>query len=312
MEYREMQYLSRNLIDGFGKFILEDGRVHPNILLFGTVTGRLAIREPAVQTIPKHSKNAKAIRRIFLPDIGDVIIDVDYSNLELYMAHHLTGDEALLEALQKDLHRMTAAAMYMKDYEEVSDAERQSAKPVNFGAGYNIGAGKLSRDINLIGITGGQKSKAQAFLDAFWSKYTTWDKGRHEWMREALENCELRTELGRVRRWSLITKDNLWKVNNQACNFKGQSMASDLCLTSLIRLQEELTERGLGRVMLTVHDSLVFSIHKDKVHEAVPIIKEIMTTPIFETKTPFKVDVQVGLNYGDMDSYDPNKDYTLI
>lgn len=312
MEYREMQYLSRNLIDGFGKFILEDGRVHPNILLFGTVTGRLAIREPAVQTIPKHSKNAKAIRRIFLPDLGDVIIDVDYSNLELYMAHHLTGDEALLEALQKDLHRMTASAMYLKSYEEVSDAERQSAKPVNFGAGYNIGAGKLSRDINLIGITGGEKSKAQAFLDAFWSKYTTWDKGRHEWMREALENCELRTELGRVRRWNLITKDNLWKVNNQACNFKGQSMASDLCLTSLIRLQDRLTELSLGRVMLTVHDSLVFSIHKDKVHEAVPIIREIMTTPIFETTTPFKVDVQVGPNYGDMDAYDPNNDYALI
>lgn len=307
--YRELAYLNKNIIDGFGKFVRQDGRVHPDFLLFGTVTGRLAVKNPAVQTIPKHSKNAKPVRRIFLPDDDCVIMDVDYSNLELYVAHHLTGDANLLEGLQRDLHRTTAAAMYMKDYEEVTDSERQSAKPVNFGAGYNIGPGKLSKDINLIKITGGEKSKAQKFLDAFWGNYEVWDLARKGWVAEALENCELRTELGRVRRWNLITKDNLWKVENQACNFQGQSLASDLCLTSVIRLQKKLTDLGWGRVMLTVHDSIVFSIKKEFVHEAVPVIRDIMTDPVFETTTPFKVDVQVGHNYGDLIAYDAKLDY---
>lgn len=308
--YRQLQYLNRNIISGFAKHIREDGRIHPSFWLSGTVTGRLSASEPAVHGIPKHGPNPKKLRKGFKPDEGCLLLDCDYANLELYMAHHLTGDEALLEGLQKDLHRTTAAAMYMKDYEDVTDAERQSAKPVNFGAGYNIGPGKLSRDINLIKITDGEKSKAQEFLDAFWSNYHVWNNARLGWVAEAMENCKLTTETGRVRRWNLITKDNMWKVENQACNFKGQSMASDLCLTSVIRLQKELTERGWGRVMLTVHDSIVYSIKKEHVHEAVILIREIMTTPIFETNTPFKIDVQIGHNYGDTTDYDPQVDYT--
>lgn len=308
--YRQLQYLNRNIIAGFQRFIRADGRIHPSFWLSGTVTGRLSASEPAVHGIPKHGPNPKRLRKGFLPDSGCLLLDCDYANLELYMAHHLTGDEALLEGLQKDLHRMTAAAMYMKDYEEVTDSERQSAKPVNFGAGYNIGPGKLSRDINLIKITDGKKSKAQEFLDAFWGNYHVWNTARLSWVADAMENCELRTQTGRVRRWNLITKDNMWKVENQACNFKGQSLASDLCLTSVVQLQKELTERGWGRVMLTVHDSIVYSIKKEHVHEAVVLIKQIMTTPIFETNTPFKVDVQIGHNYGDTQNYSETTDYT--
>lgn len=308
--YRELDYLNRNIVQGFGRFVRQDGRVHPSFALWGTVTGRLAVRDPAMQTVPKHSGNAKHIRRMFLPDPGCLVVDVDYSNLEMYMAAHLTGDQNLLKALQQDIHRTTAAAMYMKAYEDVLADERQSAKPVNFGAGYNIKAKKLSKDKNLVKITGGEASKAQEFLDAFWNEYQAWDTARKGWIEEAVKNCELTTELGRKRRWSLITSDNLWKVENQACNFKGQSMASDLCLTSLIQLQAGLTAAGWGRVMLTVHDSLVFSIKKEFIHEAINLIKTVMTTPVFETKVPFKVDVTLGENYGDQEAYDPDKDYT--
>lgn len=307
--YRELDYLNRNIVQGFGRFVREDGRVHPDFALWGTVTGRLAVRNPAMQTVPKHSANAKHIRRMFLPDPGCLVVDVDYSNLEMYMAAHLTGDQNLLKALQQDIHRTTAAAMYMKAYEDVLAEERQSAKPVNFGAGYNIKAKKLSRDKNLVNITGGEASKAQAFLDAFWGEYQAWDVARKGWIEEAMTNCELMTELGRKRRWSLITNDNMWKVENQACNFKGQSLASDLCLTSLIQLQRELVARGWGRVMITVHDSIVYSIKREHVHSAVALIKQIMTTPVFETSVPFKVDVTLGENYGDQESYDPDKDY---
>lgn len=308
--YRELDYLNRNIVQGFSRFVREDLRIHPDFLLFGTTTGRLAVRNPAMQTVPSRSANAKHVKRLFLPDDGDLLVNVDYSNLELYMAHHLTGDEELLRALERDMHRTTAAAMYMKAYEDITLEERQSAKPVNFGAGYNIKARKLSKQPDLINITKGEKSKAQEFLDAFWSTYSTWDQCRKQWIDDAKTNTFIQTELGRKRRWSLITGDNLWKVENQATNFKGQSMASDLCLTSLIELQRELAERGLGRVMLTVHDSLVFSIHRDTIHEAVSLIRKTMTTPCFPTVTPFRVDVEVGPNYGDTAPYDREKDYS--
>lgn len=308
--YRQLQYLHRNIISGFKKHIREDGRIHPSFWLSGTVTGRLSASEPAVHGIPKHGENPKRLRRGFKPDEGCLLLDCDYANLELYMAHHLTGDEALLKALQSDMHTTMAAAMYMKDLEEVTEAERSSAKPVNFGAGYNIKAGKLAKDVNLINITKGDKTKAQAFLDTFWGEYHVWNTYRLGWVAEAMENCKLSTETGRIRRWNLITKDNMWKVENQACNFKGQSLASDLCLTSVIQLQEELTKRGWGRVMLTVHDSIVFSILKEHVHDAVPLIRSIMTTPVFETRTPFKVDVQVGKNYGQTYKYAVDEEYS--
>lgn len=302
-KYRELDYLNRNIIQGFGRFVRADGKIHPDFLVGGTSTGRLAVHDPAMQTVPARSKTGKKVKRLFKPDEGCILINVDYSNLELYMAHHLTKDEALLQALEKDMHRTTAAAMYMKAYEDVTAEERQSAKPVNFGAGYNIKAKKLSRDKNLISITQGQASKAQQFLDAFWGTYRDWDVFRKAWIDEAKANCELRTEMGRVRRWSLITRDNVWKVENQATNFKGQSMASDLTLMSLIQLNKQLKQNGWGRVMLSVHDSIVFSVRPAHLHEAVSLIKSIMTTPVFETTTPFKVDVEVGLTYGSVYPY---------
>jgi DNA polymerase I-like protein with 3'-5' exonuclease and polymerase domains len=305
-KYRELDYLNRNIIQGFGKFVRADGRIHPDFLVGGTTSGRLAVHDPAMQTVPARSKTGKKVKRLFKPDEGCILINVDYSNLELYMAHHLTKDDALLQALEKDMHRTTAAAMYMKAYEDVTADERQSAKPVNFGAGYNIKAKKLSRDKNLISITQGQASKAQQFLDAFWGTYTKWDVFRKAWIDEAKANCELRTEMGRVRRWSLITRENVWKVENQATNFKGQSMASDLTLMSLIQLNKQLKANGWGRVMLSVHDSIVFSVKPEYLHEAVALIQSIMTTPVFETTTPFKVDVEVGLTYGSVMSYAPN------
>lgn len=315
MGYRQIDYLHRNILQGFEKFIYEDGRVHPNILLFGTKTGRLAIREPAMQTIPSNAAteearhNVKEIKRLILPDEGDLLVNADYKNLEMFVAHHLTNDDNLLAALQQDIHTTTAAAMYMKLYEDINAEERQSAKGVVFGAGYNIKAKKLSRNKDVEKMIGGDIKKAQSFLDAFWNEYSTWNAVRKGWITEAFENCELTTELGRKRRWSLITKDTAWKVENQACNFKGQSLASDLCLTSLIRLNKELTVRGWGRVILTVHDSIVYSIHPTHLHEAVTLIRKIMTTPIFETKTPFSVAITVGPNYGDQYDYDPEKDY---
>lgn len=312
-EYKELQYLRRNFLEGIQRFVAEDGKVHPDFLLFGTKTGRLAIHSPAAQTIPQHSENAKAIKKLFVADDdGCLIVNVDYKSLEMFMAHHLTGDPKLLENLtgEWDIHTALAAVVYGIDPSDVTPDERQSVKSVNFGAGYGISGFKLSLDPAMENATGGDADVAQQFIDKFWSLYSVWAAKCDEWRAQAHEVQFLTTELGRKRRWNLITKDNANKVNNQAINFPGQSMSSDLCLSSLIRLHPALQARGWGRVLLTVHDSLVFCIKRTHLHDAVALIQQEMTTPPFETTTPFAVDIEVGPSYGEKEKYDPERDYS--
>ncbi len=309
-EYKELQYLRRNFLEGVQRFVAEDGKVHPDFLLFGTKTGRLAIHNPAMQTVPQHGENAKTAKRLFVADDDDhLVVNVDYKSLEMFMAHHLTGDPVLLENLlgEWDVHTALAAKVYTKSPADITPKERQSVKSVNFGAGYGISGFKLALDPAMEEATGGDPDVAQQFIDAFWSMYSTWSSKCDEWRAQAHDLQYVSTEMGRKRRWTLITKDNYNKVNNQAINFSGQSMASDLCLSSLIRLHRILQDRGWGRILLTVHDSLVFNINKQYLHEAIAVITKEMTTPPFPTETPFAVDVEVGYNYGEKEPYDPEK-----
>ncbi len=310
-EYKELQYLRRNFLEGVQRFIAEDGKVHPDFLLFGTKTGRLAIHDPAAQTIPQHGENAKTAKKLFVADEDCLVVNCDYKSLEMFVAHHLTGDPILLENLlgEWDVHTALAAKVYSKNSADITPDERQSVKSVNFGAGYGISGFKLALDPAMEQATGGDPDVAQEFIDTFWDMYSVWAAKCDEWQAMAHDQQFLTTELGRKRRWNLITGDNKNKVNNQAINFPGQSMASDLCLRSLIKCHAALQERGWGRVLLTVHDSLVFNIRKEHIHEAVALVEQIMTTPPFETETPFSVDIAVGYNYGETEKYDPEKDY---
>lgn len=312
-EYKELQYLRRNFLEGIQRFVTEDGKVHPDFLLFGTKTGRLAIHSPAAQTIPQHGENAKVAKKLIIAPEGYVVLNGDYKSLEMFIAHHLTGDEKLLENLtgEWDIHTALAAQVYNKDPGDVDPEERQSVKSVNFGAGYNISGFKLALDPAMEKATGEDPDKAQEFLDVFWGMYSTWHDHTVMWKEQALTEFHLTTEMGRKRRWNLVTADNRKKVQNQAVNFPGQSLASDLCLSSLIKLNPMLQELDYGRVILTVHDALVFYIRKERVHEAVALIEKEMTTPPFETTTPFAVDFEVGPNYGEKQPYDPQKDYSV-
>lgn len=314
--YRELDYLQRNFVEGLQSFIWEDGRVHPDIYVAGTVSGRLSMKNPALQTVPSRSKNAKYVKRMFLPDEGDLCVNVDYKALEMFVTHHLTKDPQLLEDLTtRDIYKATAQDIFRKAYEEVTAEERKAVKPVVLASGYNIKAGKLSKNPDIRKTIGGGKAKAQEMLDAFWDRYRVWNAVKESWKREALTKCELTTEFGRKRRWSLVTADNQWKVENQATNFKSQSTGSDICLTRVILLTRLLKEKDYGRVLLTVHDSIVFSIHKDKVHEAVKLIEEVMCDVPVKTDTPFFVDTGIGPDYAyacdeEKGGYDPSRDYT--
>jgi uracil-DNA glycosylase len=322
--YRELDHLLRNYVRGISDDIGPDGMIHPDFLLFGTVTGRLAIHNPPLQTLPKWGTDPKLsamIRKLFAADSDEyLIVDVDYKNLELFVAWHYSGDENLARALTvQDFHTATAAAIFNRTYEWMTTPAnkkeagylRFNSKFVTFGIAYGRQAYSLAQG-ELKEITGGSEREAQKYVDRFWQLYPKYAKQYVAWQDEALLKQELTTTLGRKRRWRLIMPNMVNGIKNQAVNFPIQSLASDICLSAGIRLTHALRERGWGRVLFTVHDSLVFMIKKAHIHEAVALIESEMTTPEFETVAKFQVDIEVGPNLGEVEAYDPNRNYLEV
>jgi len=303
MEYRETDHLLRNYVRGIGDDVGPDGRIHPDFLLFGTVTGRLAIHNPPLQTIPKWGVNpekAKLIRKMFRASPGHVIVDVDYKNLELFIAWHYSGDANLARALtEQDFHTATAAAIFEKPYDLVTGGDRFNSKFVTFGIAYGRQAYSLANG-ELFGITGGSERKAQEYIDRFWALYPRYADCYFGWQEEALSTGQLTTTLGRKRRWRLITPATRNHIMNQAVNFPIQSLASDTCLSALIRLNRILPELDLGRVLFTCHDSLVFEVREERLDEACLVIEREMLSPPYETEARFAVDIEWGPSLGEV------------
>jgi uracil-DNA glycosylase family 4 len=320
---REKDHILRNYIRGIADDVWNDGRIHPDFLVAGTVTGRLSIHNPPMQTIPKWGVSpemAKLVRRLIVATPGYALIDVDYSNLELFIAHHYSKDDNLLKALTEyNFHTYTASGIFGRPYDWFLQPENEqeagwlrfNSKFVTFGIAYGRQAWSLSQG-ELKELCHGDEREAQKYVDRFWDTYPGYKRVFDEWQYQALEHGVLTTPMGRKRRWNLITPQMVNSIKNQAVNFPIQSLASDTCLSALIRLSKILPAQGLGRVLFTVHDSLVFEIKQERVHEAVKIIEREMLSPPYETDTPFKVDIEVGPNLADVKSYDPNLDYEAL
>jgi uracil-DNA glycosylase family 4 len=303
---REKDHLLRSYIRGISDDVWSDGRLHPDFLLYGTVTGRLAIHNPPLQTIPKWGvdpENAKLIRRMFRATPGYVIVDVDYKNLELFIAWHYSGDETLGFALtQRDFHTFTAAGAFQKPYDQVTGLDRFNSKFITFGIAYGRQEWSLAQG-ELFELTGGDPAEARKYIDNFWNTYPGYKEVYDRWQYDAIEKGELRTPMGRVRRWRLITGGLVNHIKNQAVNFPIQSLASDTCLSALIRLNAKLPAMELGRVLFTVHDSVVFEVPENRLDEAVTVIAQEMVKPPFETHIKLFVDIEVGETLGDVKHY---------
>jgi len=311
VSFRRMDKLLNSFVRAISKFVRQDGRIHPSFL-FAAVTGRLSIKDPAMQTVPKMGTDpvlAKMIRRLFPARSGYLIVDVDYANLEMFTLWHYSEDPALGKALmEQDFHTAMASAIFNVPYDEVTPELRNSGKPVTFGVGYGRTAWALAQG-EMKEITNGSEEVCQQFIDNIWDRFPKWREIFFKWQEDAVTNGYLTSTLGRKRRWRLINKQNIRHVQNQASNFPSQSLASDLCLMSMNILNRELSERGWGDMLFPVHDALVMEIRKDKIHEAVELIERVMTTPSFETVAQFRVKVEVGPTLGDVEKYDPERVY---
>ncbi|MDM7940130.1 MAG: DNA polymerase [Methanothrix sp.] len=305
LEFRQKSKVLSTYIEGLLKRADSNGRVHPDFWVHGTATGRLSCHDPNLQNIP--TLMGQLIRDAFIADEGRLLLEADFSQLELRIAAWYSGDQEMISAYQnnEDLHKKVAAAMFKKPVEEVTHLERYMAKYVDFGIIYGRGAKSLSEgwEMEYVVEQGGKPwtlHEAEVFLKKFLDSFP----GLRDWIsyqqKQVVKDKYIETPMGRRRRFPLLTNQNIGNVQRQAVNAPVQSLASDLCFGALWRLHDLLPE-GYN-IRFTVHDSIMFEIPENYDPEVLEMIAFEMTQNIpIDSVVPFQVDMKIGKRWGQME-----------
>ena len=300
LDYRQLTKLKSTYVEGLLKVADSEGRVHTNFNQTGTATGRLSSSEPNLQNIPVRTELGRELRRYFLPQKSDyVLIDADYSQIELRLLAHISGDEHMIAAFNsgEDIHTSTAATVFGVPKEAVTSEMRKRAKAVNFGILYGIGAFSLSDDLHV------SLKKAQEYIDQYLASYPAIDRYLKETIKSAYEKGYVTTMFGRRRYIPELSGINktLQKFGERvAMNSPIQGSAADLIKVAMIRVFDRLRESGIdAHLILQVHDELILEAHKDCTEEAAKILKEEMEGAYKECKVPLTVDLHIGKTWFD-------------
>ncbi len=297
LDYRRVAKLKSTYTDGLLKVADENGRVHTTFKQTGTATGRLSSTDPNLQNIPIRTELGRELRRYFLPENTDyVIIDADYSQIELRLLAHISGDENLIRAFNSgaDIHASTAATVFGVPPEEVTSDMRKKAKAVNFGILYGIGAFSLSDDIGV------SVMQAQEYINQYLAGYPKIDAYLKDVIATAYEAGYVTTLFGR-RRYipELAGKNKIQQKFGErvAMNSPIQGTAADLIKLAMIRVHGKLAERGLdARLILQVHDELLIEAHRSCAAEAEAILREEMEHAA-ALAVPLTVEIHTGENW---------------
>ena len=294
LEYRQVTKLKSTYTDGLLKVADENGRVHTTFKQTGTATGRLSSTEPNLQNIPIRTEMGRELRRYFLPsDANYVIVDADYSQIELRLLAHVSGDRNMIEAFQNgaDIHTSTAATVFGVSEADVTADMRKKAKAVNFGIMYGIGAFSLSDDIGV------SRAEAQAFIDRYLASYPSIDGYLKRVIREAYETGYVTTLFGRRRYIPELLGSNKMQQKfgeRVAMNSPIQGAAADVIKLAMVRAYKMLKESGIdARLILQVHDELLIESHRSCAEEAKAILKEAMEQAV-SYSVPLDVDIHIG------------------
>ncbi len=328
LDYRKTSKLLNTYVTGLKKHIGTDDRVHPDVLLHGTVTGRLSIKNPPLQTIPRDNKD---IKRLFIASPGYTIVDVDYTSLEIMVAAYLSGDIEMLYGLvdrlycpvntivemsarfgnpyddviiddydwyPPDFHTRGAAIAFDKHWWEVTSDERQNFKRIIFGVLYGRGAQSLAE--GQYGLENVTVAEAQQYIDALWTGFPQLKKWMHDIKEEVKTKGYLITPFGRRRRFPLLTGDTWYKIEKQAINFPIQSLASDICLSALVRIHEKLKQEAWGYVLFSVHDSITLEIKDEFLDPSIEMVEYEMKNPPIESRgIDWQVEIKTGKSWGE-------------
>ena len=301
LEHRQLSKLKSTYVDALPQIVDPiSGRVHTSFGQASTATGRLSSSNPNLMNIPIRTELGQRIRRAFKAGRPDhVMVSADYSQIELRIAAHLSGDPKLLGAFAagQDIHTATAAAVFKIPIESVDPNQRRLAKVANFGSIYGQGEYGLSQQL---GITG---DVARDFLKEYWSTYSRLKEYLDEVRHKAREEGFVVSATGRRRAIPDLRSPNFQlrsAAERMAINFPMQSLAADIIKIAMVRLQREIEADHIeGRMLLQVHDELLFEVPESEVDQFAEKVPRIMTGA-YELETGIEVETKVGPNWADM------------
>ena len=296
LEYRGLTKLKSTYADGLSIFIGEDRRIHTNFNQTITATGRISSTEPNLQNIPMRMELGRRIRKVFVPRQGCEFMDADYSQIELRVLAHMSGDEQLIEAyrMDQDIHRITAAKVFHTPFEEVTDLQRRNAKAVNFGIVYGISSFGLSQDLSI------SKKEAAEYIEQYFATYPKVKVFLDGLVSEAKEKGHITTMFGRRRPIPELSSSNFMQRSfgeRVAMNSPIQGTAADIIKIAMIRVWKALKEAGLkSKLILQVHDELVIETYLEEEEQVRRILTENMKSAA-ELSVDLEIDLHTGTNW---------------
>ena len=299
LEYRKVAKLKSTYVDGLLKAAGDDGRVHTNFKQTGTATGRLSSTEPNLQNIPIRTELGRELRKYFLPKNSDyVLLDADYSQIELRLLAHISGDQNMIDAFRsgEDIHTSTAAAVFGVDIDSVTPELRKRAKAVNFGIVYGIGDFSLSQDLGI------SRMQAKKYIESYLASYPAINRYLNDVVKEAKKQGYVTTMLGRRRYIPELSAQNknLQHFGERiAMNSPIQGSAADIIKIAMINVHRRLVQRGIdASLILQVHDELLIEANKNCADEAMTILVEEMENAV-SISVPLEADAAMGENWFD-------------
>ncbi len=301
MTYREVAKLKSTYVDALpGQVNPGSGRVHTSYSQTGSVTGRIASSDPNLQNIPIRTEMGRRIRRAFVADPGNVLLAVDYSQVELRIAAHMSEDAAMIAAFKdgQDIHAATAAAIYNLPLSEVDRSQRRHAKAINFGLIYGMSPFGLTRTTDLT------LAEAEDFVEAYFQRFPGVKRYLDGMRRTAAEQGYVETLLGRRRYFPVLkTGTNAVqraRAEREAINAPIQGTAADIMKIAMLAIPPALGKAGLSaRMLLQVHDELVFECPQEEAEETSALVRRIMESA-FRLKVPLSTEAKAGSDWYEM------------
>jgi DNA polymerase-1 len=293
LKYRQLTKLKSTYADSLGDYVRADGRIHSHFMQTVTATGRISSADPNMQNIPVRMEIGRKIRKVFVPEEGNIFVDADYSQIELRVLAHMSGDEKLIEAYRQDsdIHRITASQVFGVPLEEVTPLQRRNAKAVNFGIVYGISSFGLSQDLSI------SRKEAQGYIEKYFETYP----GIKEYLDKTVENAKKNgyttTMFGRRRPIPELKDSNFMRRQfgeRVAMNSPIQGTAADIIKIAMNNVAKRLKEEKLkSRLILQVHDELLIEAPLNEKDAVCRILKEEM-----EGAAQLKVELIVDMNSG--------------
>ena len=298
LRHRTLSKLKSTYVDTLADMADGEGRLHTNFVQTGTATGRLSSREPNLQNIPIRAEEGRRIREAFIAGPGCLLVSADYSQIELVVLAHLSGDENLISAFRenRDVHARTASLIFGINESDVKSEQRRMAKTINFGVIYGMSAFRLSNELNI------SRTDASNFISAYFNTYSG--------VRQFIENLIQKTEQsgfvttisGRRRYIPTINSRNKTEksaAERVAVNTPIQGSAADIVKTAMLKVDGRLKkEQSKARLLLQVHDELILECPKEAADETAALVKEEMEQAV-SLSIPLRVTVETGVRWGD-------------